>query len=243
MRAYLGGRDREMAKKLLVGLNFFSTCFSGGKAYPKLGSDVEQILDDNEPDIEWDVEPLGLEGAQFDWTARASTGSRFNVDWNIESGSPPPGVNVTYDDDEILFSGVATSPGSYTITLRLKVGDEDIEKTREDITFVIAPLNGPLTIYTNDLPSIHEGSHTVYAAQVIATGGTNSGYAWSVVSGNPPAGLTFSQASTGVWNLQCPAPSTGTYDFTVELMDDGANVTQKNLTIVIKAPIPLTPGS
>jgi large repetitive protein len=76
-----------------------------------------------------------------------------------------------------------------------------------------------------------------------ASGGSGSGYAWSVVAGNPlPTGLTLSSASGTTTSITAGPPTVaGTYPFSVKLTDSvGNTATTSGLSITINPPISVT---
>jgi arabinan endo-1,5-alpha-L-arabinosidase len=92
----------------------------------------------------------------------------------------------------------------------------------------------PLTITSASLAG---GTVTLpYSATLDATGGTGSGYAWTVSAGALPGGLTL--ASSGV--VSGTPTAAGTFNFTVEVTDSASASAAKNLSVVIAAADPLT---
>ena len=87
----------------------------------------------------------------------------------------------------------------------------------------------PLRIVTISIPNTTSG--TPYSTMVLATGGSGSGYTWSL-SGLLPAGFTF--ASAGVLSSTgSPAASAGPYRFTVQVTDSARNTAVQPLTLVV----------
>ena len=92
----------------------------------------------------------------------------------------------------------------------------------------------PLTVTTTSLAG---GTITVsYSATLLATGGTGTGYAWTVSAGALPGGLTL--ASGGI--LAGTPTATGTFSFTVQVTDSSGTTATASLSIVIAAVGPLT---
>jgi len=92
----------------------------------------------------------------------------------------------------------------------------------------------PLTVTTTSLPG---GTVTVsYSATLAATGGTGSGYAWTVSGGALPGGLTLANSGT----LSGTPTAAGTFDFTVEVTDSSGATATAGPSLVIAAAGPLT---
>ena len=79
----------------------------------------------------------------------------------------------------------------------------------------------PLQITTTNLP--HASSSVSYSTKLAATGGSGTGYTWSVASGTLPAGFTLSPAGvlSSAGNQILP-PATA-YSFTVMVTDSAGN--------------------
>jgi uncharacterized protein (TIGR03437 family) len=79
-----------------------------------------------------------------------------------------------------------------------------------------------------------------YTMTFTATGGSGTGYAWSLASGTLPSGFTLSAAgvlsSTGT-----PAATAQTYTFTVKVTDSASNTATQPLTLVVQPGIQITP--
>lgn len=89
-----------------------------------------------------------------------------------------------------------------------------------------------LSISTTVLPG---GSLSIaYTEQVDAAGGTGSGYTWSLLSGALPAGLVLSSGTPSATISGTPTAA-GTFNFTVQVIDDGANIASQALSITIPA--------
>lgn len=92
----------------------------------------------------------------------------------------------------------------------------------------------PLTVATHSLAG---GTVTIsYSATLAASGGTGSGYTWTVSTGTLPAGLAL--AMSGV--LSGTPTAAGTSNFTVEVMDSSGSSATANLSLAIAAAGPLT---
>ena len=91
----------------------------------------------------------------------------------------------------------------------------------------------PLQITTTALPSATSGGG--YGASLSATGGSDSGYVWSLIAGQLPDGFTLTPSgilsSTGT-----PAAQSSSYNFTVQVTDSDGNLAAQELTVVVAPP-------
>jgi arabinan endo-1,5-alpha-L-arabinosidase len=92
----------------------------------------------------------------------------------------------------------------------------------------------PLKVTATSLPggAISES----YSSTVTATGGTGTGYVWTISAGALPGGLTL--ASGGI--LAGTPTAAGTFNFTVEVTDSSGATATASLSVVIAAAGPLT---
>ena len=92
----------------------------------------------------------------------------------------------------------------------------------------------PLAVTAASLPNgtVSES----YTATLTATGGTGSGYGWTVSTGTLPGGLTL--ASGGV--LAGTPSAAGTFNFTVQVADSSGATASAALSVVIAAAGPLS---
>jgi arabinan endo-1,5-alpha-L-arabinosidase len=96
----------------------------------------------------------------------------------------------------------------------------------------VAPI--PLTVTTHSLAG---GTVTIaYSATLAASGGTGTGYTWTVSTGMLPAGLTLAPSGA----LSGTPTAAGASNFTVEVMDSSGSSATGNLSIAIAAAGPLT---
>jgi hypothetical protein len=72
---------------------------------------------------------------------------------------------------------------------------------------------------------------TSYSATLVATGGSGSGYAWSITTGSLPAGLTLSTAGV----ISGTPTTAGTSSFTVQVKDSSSNTATEAMTLVVSS--------
>lgn len=162
--------------------------------------------------------------------ARNGTGSGFS--WSITGGTLPPGLSIrAVGTPDTLVEGTPTMAGTFTATVTVQDSNGDTASRR--ITFpIVDPL---LSIDTPMLPSGDQG--VAYNTTLNGSGGSGTGYAWSVSNGTIPPGLTL-QASNMLSTTLSGTPTTvGVYDFTVELSDSGGQVATQSYSVPVYAPV------
>jgi uncharacterized protein (TIGR03437 family) len=165
-------------------------------------------------------------GQPYSTSLAAYGGSGTGYTWTIASGLLPAGFTLTPAG---VLSSTGTPPAfvqSYDFTV--SVTDSAGDNGTQALTLILAP---PLTISTTSLGNPTGGQP--YSASLAASGGSGTGYTWSIASGLLPVGFTLTLAgvlsSTGT-----PPASIQSYNFTVSVTDSaGDNATQQlTLTIV-----------
>ena len=97
----------------------------------------------------------------------------------------------------------------------------------------------PLTIMTSSLTSGLVGSS--YSPQAIqATGGSGTGYGWTVTGGTLPPGLSLSNG-TPSGTLTGTPTTAGLFSFTVQVQDSQGQRATRSLSLEVIAPPPTTP--
>jgi uncharacterized protein YbcV (DUF1398 family) len=96
---------------------------------------------------------------------------------------------------------------------------------------------------------------TAYSATMTASGGTETGYTWSIISGSLPAGLTMSSSGTPSTTISgTPTVASGTYTFTLQICDDAGCIDKhidsesydlviNDATVTISTASPMTDGT
>jgi hypothetical protein len=99
-----------------------------------------------------------------------------------------------------------------------------------------------LEITTTTLPTGYDGS--AYSTTFAATGGTGTGYSWSIATGKLPAGLTLT-AATGT--IAGKPTAAGVSSLTVKVTDSAKNTASANLSIDVEGALAVltspAPGS
>ena len=134
-------------------------------------------------------------GSAYSQTLQA-TGGAAPYAWSISSGHLPAGLTLSPSSGTI--TGTATASGTATFTVTVTDGSSPAQVTSATTTIVVTPSAStlsPLTIVTSTLPSVSVGTSYVQALE--ATGGT-APYAWSINSGQLPAGLSISSTTGAI---------------------------------------------
>jgi arylsulfatase A-like enzyme len=161
----------------------------------------------------------------------------FNVD-DI-SISTTPGVTLTMFDDGAHGDGTA-GDGVYGVQLPAFASGTlisySIKVTDSNSTVTILPNAGsytvtqPLAISTSSLPNALTSAS--YTQSLAATGGSASGYSWSVTGGSLPPGMTLGSSGT----FSGTPTAAGSYSFTATVTDSAGHTASKALSMTSSTP-------
>ncbi|MBS1829070.1 MAG: putative Ig domain-containing protein [Acidobacteria bacterium] len=162
--------------------------------------------------------------------ALAASGGTAPYTWSILSGQLPTGMSLTPNTG--VMTGTPTAAGTYT--LFFQVADNTGATTNKSLTLQVI---AGLTINTTSLANGQTG--VSYNQTLSASGGVNTGFVWSIISGSLPQGLTLSTAGviSGV-----PAVN-GTSTFTVQVTDGAGATATRQLSIQIGAALTISPDT
>jgi hypothetical protein len=180
--------------------------------------------------------PSVIVSTAYPSTQLVATGGTGTYTWALNSGSGPLPTGLTLSAAGVL-SGTPTATGTFNFTV--KATDAANHSDLQDLSILVTAA-GALTITTASLPNGVQG--TAYPAQTItATGGTGS-YTWTVDSGSLPGGLTFTPSATTASITGTPS-ATGTFNFTLKVVDGAAATVTKQFTINVMAAVDITTSS
>ena len=145
--------------------------------------------------------PGASKGLAYSVTLTASGGTQ-PYSWSAAGGSIPPGLTFSSSG---MLSGTPTSPGTFNFIFQLSDGDGRVTSK----SFALTVQAGLTITTTSPLPSAVTDSF--YSQQFQAS--LADPLAWSVVSGNVPAGITL--YSNGV--ISGTPTSAGIFDFSVQV--------------------------
>jgi hypothetical protein len=174
--------------------------------------------------------PTGYVGSNYSQTLAATGGSGTGYTWALKAGSSlPPGLTLS-STGAITGKPTASGASSFTITLT----DSASNTTSTAFSLTINPALG-ITNGTT-LPNAYVGSN--YSLNMAATGGSGTGYKWTVSTGSTlPGGLTLSTAGA----LSGAPTTAGTPSFSVTVSDSASNSATATFSITILPGVSITP--
>lgn len=176
--------------------------------------------------------PTGYVGSVYTTTTLTATGGNggpYNWTWVAAAGSSlPSGLSLSTGG---AITGTPTTVGTYSVVV--KATDSASNSGSATLT-IIVKIGVSITTSTT-LPTGYVGSN--YSQQLAATGGSGTGYTWSVSSGsNLPGGLTLS--ATGM--LSGAPTATGTPSFNLTVTDSVGNKASATFTMTISPGVSVT---
>ena len=167
----------------------------------------------------------GQEGSSLSQQLSAAGGTA-PYSWSLSGGSLPSGLTLVNG----LISGTPLASGTFDFEVRLTDGGM-LTATQ---TYALTLTASSLSINTSYVPAPVVGY--AYSQSLVGTGGTGT-YAWSIVGGSLPAGLSL---STGGLVGGTPTTVTSGLECIVKLMDSVGVTRTKSLffTTLSKLPLP-----
>lgn len=162
--------------------------------------------------------PGGEVGVTYSQTL-AATGGTPPYTWSVTAGALPAGLTLSTSG---ALTGTPSTAGAFNFTAQAT--DSNHVTASAPFTLAIA---GPLGIST--APTLSSGSVNSNYSQNLAASGGVTPYAWALVGGTLPPGLTLSGsgAITGV------PVAAGTFPFTAKVTDALGATTSRQFTIAI----------
>jgi hypothetical protein len=175
--------------------------------------------------------PTGVVNSPYPGNAFLNaTGGIQPYTWSISAGSLPPGLALTSSTGQI--SGTPTTSGTYSFTAKVTDSSNPQQTATANLSIVV---NAALTITTTSVPNGSVG--VSYSATVDATGGVQP-YTWTIHTGSLPPGLSLS-SSNNIATISGSPTTTGTYPFTIQVVDNEGNSVATGLSISISQGAPL----
>ena len=160
----------------------------------------------------------------------AATGGISPYTWSISTGNLPPGLSLTASTGAI--TGTPTTAGSYSFTAKVTDSGSPAQSTTANLSITI---NAKLGVQTTTLP---QGVVNVtYAGATLQAVGGVTPYTWTWTGTTPP-GLALSSAGA----ISGIPTATGTYNFTVQVMDSSTpqQTATANLSLTVNAQLAIT---
>jgi hypothetical protein len=175
--------------------------------------------------------PNGDSDEDYAAAIRAAGGTPPYV-WTLLSGSLPTGTALTSRTPDAALAGVA-SAGSYSFTIRLT---DSLGLTASQAFSVDITGGTPLAIDTYLLASPTLG--VAYNFAVSASGGSGTGYSWSVEGGDLPFGLTLTSGTPAATISGTPGVP-GAFRFALRVTDSGGKTAVKVYLVTVASGQPL----
>jgi hypothetical protein len=156
-----------------------------------------------------------------------ATGGDGAYTWTLERGTLPTGVDLATSG---ALTGTPANGGEFTFTAQVNDGAGRVATRSLSLVVERAP-----TIQTGSLPPGQAGEP--YTVQLVATGGTGA-YAWSVMDGALPVGLTLSPSGV----VSGTPAAVGSATFTVRVTDEAAATHSRPFTLIIAEIVELSSG-
>jgi hypothetical protein len=154
----------------------------------------------------------------------AASGATPPYTWTVISGSLPAGLSLNPGG---VISGVPTTTGGYNFTVQ--VADSVNRKATQNFSLTV--IAAPTITTSATLPQAEVGA--AYSQTLIATGGSNAGYKWSMTAGSLLAGLSLSTG--GILSGTSTAAALGVSGFTVQVTDSANGTATLVMSITIIA--------
>jgi hypothetical protein len=177
--------------------------------------------------------PAGaLPGATFGaayTAALAATGGITPYTWTISQGALPAGLAISSTTGAITGSPTSAGTATFTVTLT----DAGSPALTASAAFTLTTLYTPVAVTTTSLPNGVKG--TAYSATLAATGGSGTGYTWSVISGTGLSAVGLTLTPTGAITGTPTAGETAGM-VTVMVTDSAGNTARQTLSLTITYP-------
>uniref|UniRef100_Q01UF3 Ig family protein n=1 Tax=Solibacter usitatus (strain Ellin6076) TaxID=234267 RepID=Q01UF3_SOLUE len=158
----------------------------------------------------------------------AVQGGTASFTFSIVSGSLPPGLTLNPTTGAI--TGTPTATGTYTFTSKVVDANGTSDTAQCGIVVVASPVN----LDCGSCGSNRATLGTAYTSKLTVSGGKAS-YAYSIISGALPAGITLKSDGT----ISGTPTATGTFTFTSKVVDANGYTDTATCTIVVDGGTPV----
>ncbi len=169
--------------------------------------------------------PSGLPLSHYFALVSASGGTPPYGQYTVAGGTLPAGYSLNANTGEITGVTSSSAPAS---SFTVQVKDSQGATATKSLSITV---NATLTINATSVSPGFVG--TPYVDVLTATGGTGTGYTWSLVGGSLPTPLAVSNLTVGS-NVDGQISGTitssaGSYTFTIQVKDSGNNIATSTL--------------
>jgi large repetitive protein len=174
--------------------------------------------------------PTGVTDKTYSQVLAASGGTPPYI-WSISAGTLPPGL--TLDSSTGAINGIPTTRAVFNFTAQVTDNAKATSSKALSIEITGSGSTPPPTITTGS--PLADGTVGLrYEQSLVATDGSPP-YSWSITAGALPGGLVLDSPS----GLISGTPSTsGTFSFTVQVVDSLQTNAAKEFTVSINPPLP-----
>lgn len=171
--------------------------------------------------------PNAIAGTTYSQTITA-TGAGAPATFAVTVGALPPGLTLSVTG---TLSGTPTTEGLYDFTVTALGAAAQTAQQAYEVT--IYP---PLSVTPTSLPNGLVGS--AYSQSLTATGGTSTGYTWSVTSGSALAAVGLTLSPSGLIS-GTPTATESASNVTVQVTDSGGFAAQQTYQLTVTNPAPV----
>lgn len=164
--------------------------------------------------------PDGFVTVPFDYTFTPIGNAgpvTFTVNCNSTNCAPPPGLTLSSTGE---LAGTPTTPGNYILAMVLSDGTDQQYVQYNLRVYAVQITSAPL------LPNGTQGSP--YSTTLTASGGSGSGYSFSINNGGLPNGLTLAPDGSISGTITA---GPGLYRFSVQVTDSASNSTGELMSL------------
>jgi len=166
----------------------------------------------------------------------SATGGAGALTYSLLSGAFPPGIGLLSTANGQI-GGTPTAVGTYSFTIKAvdAFGDSGTQAYSIVVSYPALTITSPVT-----LPVGYAGA--AYSQTLSATGGSGTGYTWTVTGG--AASLAAANLSLSSGGVLTGAPSAASApSFTVKVTDSASNTASATLTVNINPGLSITTGT
>jgi hypothetical protein len=163
--------------------------------------------------------PNAFTGSAYSQSLTAGGGSGAGFIWTV-TGLPADGISFSANAGTLVISGTPTNPANVSFTASVKDGAGN---TIGPFSYTIQVYN-PISLPAANPPSLPANAtiNTAYSGTITASGGSGSGYTWTVTGLSD--GLTSSN-SGGTLTISGTPTTAGTVTFNVSVKDSSGSST------------------